>query len=199
MASDIIQLQVHYQIGPQPGMNVFHFRNTSSVEDPDPDTEAAHLHDGFRAQVEPALLDCIPEATAILGYKIRRVNNGGGPTVIAPIGVVNGTRPGEFSAGSVGPCLIWAYHKFGGGWATGRTFLPGVAESDLDLNLFQAGLITEIANFFEIMLAVPTITIDTYDFEFGIYSPTHGAFSGIEVASLSGRPGTQRGRLKPAF
>lgn len=199
MARDIFQLNIHYAIGPQPGMNVFHFAGDPTPTD-NPDVAAQALIAGWIATMNTNWLALLSEHVLVIGYKCKRVNNGGGPGITEPVTATAGTRPGEFSAGAIGPCLIWSYQKLAGGWAAGRTFVPGVPDTDLDLNVFSDSLLVACETFFDLMLNVPTITVPpAFNYEFGIYSPTHNSFSGAEAAGVSGKPGVMNKRMKPAF
>jgi len=200
MARDVYQLGIYYRIGPQPGMNVLHFAEDTE-DSPNPDVGAHGLCAAFVTQLSTEWLACLPDDVEILGVKARRVNNGGGPGISVPTSGLVGTRTGQFSAGAIGPCLIWSYAKIGGGWAAGRTFLPAVSEADIDENAFDATLIAAIQDVFDILLAVPALTtmMPPMAYEFGIYSPTAGAFSGVEAAQVSGKPGVQNRRMKPTF
>lgn len=201
MADDILQLQLHYEVGPQPGMNVLHFQMVTSAPDPDPDSIAFSCIGGFVTTLESLWMACLPEDVLLLGYRCRRVAPGGGPSVTVLANGIAGTRTGKFSAGSVGPCAVTAYQKLAGGWAAGRIFLPGVSEDDIEENKFSDPLLAALDDLYEQMLDSPTFTGNPNgaSYEYGIYSRTHNSFSGAETMTTSGRPGTQRGRLKPSF
>lgn len=200
MARDIYSLQLHYKIGPQPGMNVLHFaEDTESSANPDVGAQGCMA--AFDTQIKTIWLACLPDDVELIGYKARRVNNGGGPGVVQPITAEAGTRTGGFSAGAIGPCMIWSYQKLAGGWAAGRTFLPGVSEDDIQENSFDAALITACQAVIAQFLTIPAMTtmMPPLNFEFGIYSPTADSFSGAESGYVSGKPGVQNRRMKPTF
>jgi len=108
MANDVYLLAAHYNIGNQPGMNVWHFRANEDASE-QPDYAAEQLILGWKATLETPWLLCLPADVECIGYKARRVNNGGGPTVVKPQAASPGDRTGHFSAGAIGPCLIWGY------------------------------------------------------------------------------------------
>lgn len=199
MASDIYALQLYFAVAQQPAMIVWHFRNKETEVASSPDNDCRAIITSMVSTIEPALLGCIPESVTLNGYKCRRVNNSGGMTVSLPRSQA-GTRTGTFSSSAIGPCLIWGYQKAGGGWAAGRTFLPGCSEADIDHNVFIAGLRTNITALIVALLqspALPTSGAPGYDFV--IYSPTHNAASGVETGTLSGKPGVQNKRMRPTF
>jgi len=200
MARDVYQLGLYYSIGPQPGMNVLHFAEDTE-ESPNPDVNAQGCIAGFITTIQDAWMACLPESVILLGYKARRVNNGGGPGISQPTPEVSGSRGDEFSSSAIGPCNIWSYQKAGGGWAAGRTFFPAVSEGDIEKNSFSDTLIGLCQDLHLLMLAVPTFTTVTppLSFEFVIYSPTHDTISGVEAAGVSGKPGVQNRRMKPTF
>lgn len=200
MARDIYQLAIHYNVGPQRALNVLHFAEDTE-NTPNPDVMAHACIAGFVTDLQPNWLACLTESTAIIGYKARRINNGGGPGIAVAAPTLQGTRTGHMSAGAVGPCLVWSYKQLDDDWKAGRTFLPGVSEADIDDNVFSDDLIEAIQDLFELMLAVPAThtTSPVANFEFGIYSGKFNTFSGCEAATLSGKPGIQNNRLKPSF
>lgn len=200
MGRDVYSLGIFYAIGPQPGMNVLHFAEDTE-ESENPDVNAQGCIAGFMEEIEEAWLATIPADTRILGYKCRRVNNGGGPGISQPRPGVTGTRTGVFSVSGIGPVHVWSYQKLAGGWAAGRTFVPGVSEDDVNENQFDDNLITACQDLHELLLAVPCFSTTTpvLNFEFVIYSPTHDTISGVEAAGVSGKPGVQNRRMKPTF
>lgn len=200
MAADVISLAIYFDLGPQPAQTVLHFRS-SEENDPNPDVEAQACIAAFLTEVETLYLACIPSDVYLKGYKARRINNGGGPSITVIAGPEPGTRAGSFSVGAAGPCLVWGYEKLGGGWAAGRTFVPGVSEADIAQNQISDPLIGALQDFIEEMLEVPTMStsMPAYDFEFIIWSSTHNASSGVETGTISGRPGIQRRRMKPSL
>jgi len=200
MPRDIFQLQLHHRIGPQPGMCALHFAEDTE-DTANPDISAHGCIAAFDTEVKSLWLACIPEDAILIGYKCRRVNNGGGPGIVLPITGGEGTRTGHFSAGAIGPALIWSYEKLTGGWAAGRTFLPGVSEDDIQENAFAGALLTACQALIDKLLTVPCMStaVPVLNFEFGIHSVVHAAFSGAESGYVSGKPGVQNRRMKPTF
>lgn len=200
MARDIYQIQLHHRVGPQPGMCVMHFAEDTDSS-PNPDVGAQGCIAAWDTVIKPLWLPCIPEDVVLIGYKARRVNNGGGPGIVHPITGGEGERTGNFSAGAIGPTLVWAYQKLAGGWAAGRNFVPGVSEDDIEENTFVAALITNLQALIEQLLTIPAMTtaVPPLNFEFGIYSSTHDSFSGAEAGSISGKPGVMNRRMKPTL
>jgi len=137
MANMVVQLQLHYKIGPQPGMNVLHFLADVGVGVTDVDSITLDCITAFEGSIKTAWMNCLPEDVFLLGYKARRVSPSGGPTVTKVLTSTPGGRSGNFSAGSIGPCLIVGYMQTDGDWKTGRVFLPGVSEDDIEENSYD--------------------------------------------------------------
>lgn len=197
MANDIYSLQMYYRFGGQPGMNVLHMESplTSSTQ---PDDDARELIEGWIADIQDDWLACLCAGVTLIGYKARRVNNGGGPTVTQPISGAVGTRTGFFSAGAIGPCIVVGYNT-GTRWRSGRIFLPCVSESDIETDVFSAGLLTALDTMCVHLTDSPMFTTADGAWEYGIWSSVHETFSEAETAGVSGKPGVQNRRMKPAF
>lgn len=199
MAKDILSFQIFSAINTQPGLNVLHFRTVDDGPDPDPDSLAKAIITAWIATMEDLWLATFPATVALIGYKCRRVNNGGGPTVVLPRNE-NGARTGGMSATGIGPCIIWGYQKSTGGWAAGRTFVPGVSETDIENNRLTDDLLSALDDFITPMLNSPALPMSgTGGADFVIYSPTHTSASGVETGGVSGKPGVQNKRMKPSF
>jgi len=200
MAHDVYEMGIYYTIGPQPGMNVFHFRSSEEAS-ANPDIGAAACITGWGLTLGDLWLDCLPTFVAIIGFKARRVNNLGGPGIALPQESVAGTRSGDmFTSGNTGT-IIWNYKKGDGHWRAGRTFLPAVSEADMANNQLSDDLLAKIGLFTDAMVQVPAFSTTTpaIDFEAVIWSPTHNESSGIEAAHASGKPGQMNRRMKPTF
>jgi len=197
MADDVHSFNIFYDVGGQPAMNALHFACELEASTT-PQVDSQELIAAFRDDAEDLWKACIPEGVTILGYKARRINNGGGPTVVLPRGIPGG-RTGDFSASSIGPCLIWSYFS-GVKWRTGRTFLPAISEDDISLNLIDAGLLTPIDALIAFLIGFTVFsTSHAISWEFGVYQPTTETFSDAAAGVCSGRPGTQRRRMLPSF
>lgn len=197
MAQDIYYLGIFYSIGPQPGMNVVHMQSpdTASTQ---PDAAADELIAGWIADIQTDWLLCLSESVKILGYKSRRVNNGGGPTVTVPITGGDGSRTPGFGASGIGPVTIIGYNT-GVRWRTGRIFWPACAEDDIEENAFSGDLLTKLGVMDAHFTDSPMLTTGIGAWNFGIYSPTHDTFSQAETSGTSFKPGIQNRRMKPSF
>jgi len=151
------------------------------------------------------LMDCLPADYTATSLRVKQVLPTGGPEAIilandftSPI---VGQRTGEISSAQVNPLIIWIPTTTPS--KTGRIFLPGVSESDIDEMALVTALI-EACNVFAAAYVAGWgigITADTF---FGCVlrrSPTvpHTPLSGdtILAGQVSPLIGTQRRRLHP--
>jgi len=196
MANDVFQLIIGGNVAGQPVENVLHFTNGGTLTDPI--NQAVELNDAFEEDVMDAWLDVLPENYAIMGTKAKQVNNGGGPTVakIQPAFTL-GHRVGNADTSAVGPVLLIPYQN-GPRWFTGRIFLPGVSQEDIDNNQLDAALITAIGALNTILVAPFAFGAGT-NFEYGIYLSDADVFKDADAISISSKPGLQNRRLRPVF
>ncbi len=90
--------------------------------------------------------DCLPTDYIMTSMRARRILAAGGPTAIlnqADLVVSQGQRSGVVSVSSNAPLLIWIPGTDPA--KTGRTFLPGVSETDIAGNILTAPLIGAMA------------------------------------------------------
>jgi len=88
-------------------------------------------------------LDALPTDYEMTSMRARRLLATGGPTAIftaAALTATGGNRSGVSSVTSNAPLLIWLPGTNPA--KTGRTFLPGVSETDIDGNILTSGLLT---------------------------------------------------------
>jgi hypothetical protein len=201
MAFDCYQMLIGANLAGQPCENVIHFV-TDDSDNPNPQIVNNNVYDMWVADFETPWLDCLPDNYSLIGYKIKRVNNGGGPALVKvsnPPGA--GTRGANADESAVGPVIISSFNN-GEHWRTGKIFLPGVATGDIVLNVFQAALVTAIDAL--ITELEGTHVQGGITFSFAIYAQhTVGVVEKRghvpAVVSLSAKPGVQGGRLKPVF
>lgn len=143
-------------------------------------------------------LDCLPEDYDATSSRIRRVSSGGGPTAImlaADFALAEGSRTGNISSAQANPCLIFIGTTDPG--KTGRLFVPGVSEDDIDEMQLVGPLVTAMQTFIDVLVVGGTIngTADTWQ---GCIlrrnSMTGDVFDAGYVSPLIG---TQRRRLRP--
>ncbi len=152
----------------------------------------------WEAHSKAAWLALIPSAVRLLSVKARRVSAAGGfDAVHVQAGGTVGTRTGALQVAGVGPCII--SYQIGNGKKRGRTFLPGVTETDCIEGVLQSGWLSafnsNVTAFHQDLTLVgggaPTA-------KFVIYTPTGHSSVLISGMLPSVTVGTQRRRQLPA-
>lgn len=138
----------------------------------------------------------LPASYLQTSLRVRRVAPSGGATHISLSGVFStaeGQRDEEISSAQVNPLLIWIGEDNPS--KTGRVFLPGVAEADIDNMSLAGGLLTAMGNF---AAAFITGVSPAVGHAVGcIYRRTLGVGDIVNHAYSSPLIGTQRRRLHP--
>lgn len=192
MANDVHQLVVHGYCAAQYFEMVPHFQSNVDTA-PNPVAASTALINGFVADVEADLLACLAADTEILGYKCKRVNNGGSPEVMTPRTGAAGTVAGTSASSALSLCVILGY-PHGGAWHAGKIFLPGIPEGKLAGNVIDSSLVTLVDNF---IASLTSFTDSGYSFTNGIWSRKYSLFNLPIYRNLSIKPGIQRRRLLP--
>lgn len=144
-------------------------------------------------------IQCLPEDYKLTSLRARRCLPGGGPTAILlgdQLVAQVGTRSGEIQAAQVNPLIIWIPRDNSN--KTGRCFLPGVSEDDLDQMTYVAGLVANMNTF----IFEHTDTISPVGFTSDVQGSIlrRGAvpvYDFIDNGRVSPIIGTQRRRLRP--
>jgi len=194
MANDVYRLIVVGQSAGQFYENVLHFKN-AATSDPDPTTAAANLITAFKANVQDPLADCMAADSSITGYKAKRVNNGGSPTVAVPQTAVPGTVSGTSATSGTSTLMLVPFIR-SGKFYTGKMFIVGLAESELTGNAISSGQRSAVLSFSS---ALETFTSSPYTWDFVIWSRTVSLPFVPYDFSVSAKVGIQRRRLKPVF
>lgn len=202
---DVYQLEIFYALERQVAQNVLHFSNNDSLSSPSstPADDALDCIATFIASCEPNLLDCLTDDTQLTGYRCKRINRTGGPSVVqqsSSVGVlgVAGTISG------VGPCMTFSYYdqlstsERGPAWRAGRIFLPGVGAGQMDNNAWVDTYITYVNNFSNVLRAV-NVGPATLHWQFCLWSRTQTAYAFPSSYTLSLKPGIQNRRMKPVI
>jgi hypothetical protein len=196
MGTDVHQLNIVYSAGDQFAENILHWKN-ALTNSANPDMDSADLMSHFQSTMQTGLLACLPNDCSIEGYRCKRINNGGGPTVTVVNSGVVGTRSGATVTSGSGPCLTWPYNA-GTRWRTGRTFLPGIAAGDYTDNEPVTGLLTALNALVTLFLAGLGSTTPG-PWVFGVWSPKGTLLFPITLGVVSGKVGTQRRRYTPVI
>jgi len=194
MATDVYQLTALGQSAGQFFENVLHFTNgvTSS---PDPTTAANDLIAAFQSECEPQLSDCLSTDSSITGYKAKRINNGGSPTIAVPQTPVPGTTAGTASTSATASLLLVPFIR-SGKFYTGKVFIPGLSESVLTGNVIGAGQRSNVETFAG---AMESFSLGSGTWQFVIWSRTVSLPFFPYDFNVSAKVGIQRRRLRPVM
>jgi hypothetical protein len=150
-------------------------------------------------------LGMLPDDYKVTSLRVRKVSGAGGPTAIltqAQLGTFQGTRSGPISSAQANPLIVWIPTTSPD--KTGRVFLPGVGEPDIDQMILIGALITEMQAFIAGWIAGGTLGgVDSYR---GVVyrrarplevPPVVASTDVIFAGQVSPLIGTQRRRLHP--
>jgi len=140
----------------------------------------------------------LPADYKMLSSRIRRVGTGGGPTNVKlswDNSSVEGQRGGEQQSAQVNPLIIWIGSVLPA--KTGRTFLPGVSEDDLDEMIPAPSLVTAMEDF--VVRHQTSNSTDNLGLEYVgcIWRREDSTQDIIAAGYVSPLVGTQRRRLRP--
>jgi hypothetical protein len=148
---------------------------------------------------------CLPTDYHPTSIRVKRVLPTGGPTCIVLAGVFAtsaGVRTGSISSAQVNPVIVWIPTDHPA--KTGRLFLPGVSEADIDEMQLVSGLVTAINDLCTFYQQDQPINDSSEEFHgcvlrkhvvSGHTVPLEG--DDIEAGYVSPLIGTQRRRLHP--
>lgn len=146
MANECYELIISGKIAGQFVQTVLHLNldNTAST-DPFVMATAILAKMNTSANFSAKWLDCLPEDYTMTSQRVRRVLPTGGPTQIylqSNLYGTAGTRSGTVDVTTSCPLIIWLTTLRPS--KTGRTFLPGVSENDVDEGVLEPSLLTAI-------------------------------------------------------
>jgi len=195
MANDIFQLTMLGVAGTEFWESVLNFQSPLTASTA-PMQDAEDCITAWQNAAEGNFLDCIPQNVGITGYKCKRINNGGGPTIMKPSSAVFGNRPFDMIVSCIGPCLV-SFFPHGPKFKTGRWFIPGYAAGDMLDNEPAGALVTLLTTLRTQMMAPQVGTL--HNFQYVIYSRKYSIpFTPIAI-ELSLKVGVQNRRLKPVM
>lgn len=196
MANDVYQLQLLWDMAGEFAENVIHLE-ANRANSITPDVDAGEATQGFIANVQALLLDAVPDTVTLLGYKCKRINNGGGPTITNPATAAIGTRTGDLLPSNVAPCLSVPIST-GTRFVNAKFFLPGAINSDLVKNVIQAGLEAAMIAFMESLQS--GFTEGGITFAYGIFRRALAVFlPAIFTPNVAQVIGSQRRRRLPVM
>jgi hypothetical protein len=199
MALETYELVVSGTLAGQFVQNIFHV-NVNNVADDHPYTKALQVLNTlngiglFFAQ----WCNITPTSYLITSARCRRILSGGGPTAILLSGSLidsSGNRTGNISSAQVNPVLVWITDPRPD--KTGRTFVPGISETDIDAMVYIAAWITAVNIFITQITASFTLLVSADAANFGVYRRILNVSDSIDFGRISPVVGTQRRRLHP--
>jgi hypothetical protein len=198
-AQDVYQLRVVGYINKQLVENTLYFQNTGTAINPLNDAKA--LVTGWLSNNQAAYLACISSDYVLAGYRARRVNNGGGPTYLAPDGVTAGTYAGATTVTGAGALLGFPF--IGSGYPkrqnnVAKIFMPGAPVGGIIDNIIQAALKAALNALITALLNQITGG-GSQSYQFGTYRRASAVFNPLVVGDISFTIGTQRRRYKPVI
>jgi len=140
--------------------------------------------------------DALTSTYDATSLRVRRVGPTGGPTAIVLAGGMSqsqGQRDAGISSAQVNPLVILIPSVAPA--KTGRIFIPGVAESDIDNMFIVSGLITALTDLIAYMVAGTTIAGG--GITFAVLRRATKVGDPIDAGYVSPLIGTQRRRLRP--
>lgn len=171
------------------------YNNTTSANPFDIAKEIRDVFMGLNEFINKFVV-CLPASYTCTSVRVRRVGPSGGPTAIGLSGAMAsnvGQRDSEISSAQVNPLVILvptvAPSK------TGRIFMPGVAESDIDGMVLVATLLTALQGLIDYMKA--GTSIPSGQIVYGVYRRTLKLVDPLLDGYVSPLIGTQRRRLHP--
>ena len=193
MAQDVFQIRVISQAAGQIAENVFNYQALTGTPVTDPATTAESIIGQWQAHCESDFLAVLPNDATLIGYKCKRINNGGGPNAMVPMGSA-GMGTGATIDTSTGPCLLFSYSN-GVRYFSGRSFVPFLQEGAYLGNEIQAGYQTLVGAFLS-DLAIH-LAISAINYALVVWSRKHATSFTVQGQDISIKPGTQRRRLVP--
>jgi len=142
--------------------------------------------------------ECLPADYALTSARCRRLLPTGGPTQIylrANLIEYIGQRTGTVATSGVSPLFIWLTTTRP--TKTGRTFLPGVAEPDIDQMVLASGLLTAMETFGDLFRDGGTIGGGSDTWGGAIYRRALDAADAVTNYRVSPVIGNLRRRLRP--
>jgi hypothetical protein len=195
--NDVFQLNVVGQVGRQTVESILHWQNTAA-SGPSPLADADTLVTAWNTTMQPLYLAMVGTDYLLMGYRARRVNNGGGPTFLAYNGSSPGTGPGVTSVTGAGALLTFPYIETGSPKRqnnTGKLFVPGSIVGAIIDNVIQATYRAALQAFLTALIT--GLSGSTLSFSYGTYVRSRTAFYPATEGDISFTVGTQRRRYKP--
>lgn len=195
---DVLEAIVSGHVAGQYCQNVFHF-NCTNTAGANPFSYAKNLTESLESAggFLSNYIDCLPEDYVGSSVRSRLIKPTPGPTHYSGAGAwvdgFTGGRTGKLSSAQVSPLIVWIGTSLPN--KTGRCFLPGISEDDIEEMVLGNGLPAVLATFMAKFIAGASTS--TIDWEGAIYRRGFGTADSVQNAYVSPHIGTQRRRLTP--
>lgn len=195
MALNTYALTVSYNCGGQFAQNVFHYQFDDATF-ATAQLAATDLITKWDTANRGTLRGILSAAVTIVGYKAGRISSAGGFEAHLSVAASNaGTRGATISAAGLAPCII--HYPVNLTLARGRTFLPGVAENDVESGIFTENFKAAAQSALNTLFDQLTMTGGgAATFGYWRTKPTK-LFVALVDSILSENLGTQRRRMRP--
>lgn len=195
MSLNTYELAVSYNCGGQFAQNVFHYQFDDATF-ATAQLAAADLITKWNTANLGTLRGILSAAVTIVGYKAGRISTPGGFEAHFAVSSSNaGTRGAVISASGLAPCII--HYPVNLLAARGRTFLPGVAEADIESGIFTDNFRAAVQSALNTLFDPLTMTGGgAATFGYFRRKPTK-LFVALVESVLSENLGTQRRRMRP--
>lgn len=197
MATEVYEIVISGILGGQFVQNVLHVKATIATPVNPFGTALLIAQDIVGGDIIENYTDALPSDYVGTSIRVRKVDGAGGATAIVLGSAWSqnvGTRVGEISSSQVAPLVVWVGTTSPD--KTGRTFLPGVSEADIDQMVLSSTLLTAIQAFITAFIAGGTIGgADSY--VGAIWRRLVPVSDVIFAGQVSPLIGTQRRRLRP--
>jgi len=145
-----------------------------------------------------ALMSVCPAGYTATSVRVRRVSAGGGNTaiVLGPAFTDSvGDRTGAIQTFNANPCVVWLTTHLPN--RPGKTFIPGLSETDADAGTYASGFVTAIDAFITASIAVFNTLGAGDPYQMAIFRRATGQVSDVTAGRLSPMIGTQGRRRQP--
>jgi len=198
MATEAYEVIFSGKLGGNFVQNILHVNVEVAVVNPYETARELLLQMNAAGAVQELWVNMLPVDYTMTSLRARRILPTGGPTAIIlqdSLYEQGGQRAGEISVASNAPLIIWLPTTDPA--KTGRTFLPGVSETDIANGVLDSGLITDIQAFMTLWVTGDTFnTSDTWQGAIKRKGPPQTAAT-LFAGRISPIVGNQRRRQKP--
>jgi len=199
MAAETYELLISGTLAGQFVQSVFHI-NVNNVGDEHPYEEAGDILNTLSATTNffNVWTGVLPTIYTITSARCKKILATGGPTNIL-LGVELsdsvGQRSGHISSAQLNPVLVWITDPRPD--KPGRTFLPGISETDIDEMVYTGPWIAAAGNLISNITQPFTLDGSSDPANFSVYRRALNAADSIDFGRISPVIGTQRRRLHP--